>query len=154
MGLISNVGAFIRVMLVAMLPVIEVKRAIPLGFTWGLSGWESFAAAVIGASIPIPFIMWLFKPLLRWLRSLPYKPCRMYADWMESHAMKRKGRISEKSLIFLFIFVAIPLPSTGVWTGSMIATLLDIRVKTALPIIIAGNIVSSLILVSAGLLIV
>ena len=98
--------------------------------------------------------MWLLKPALRWLRSLPYKPCHVYADWFENRAMKKKGRISEKSLIFLFLFVAIPIPTTGVWMGSAIATLLDIRIKYALPIILIGNIVASLILVALGALVI
>ena len=104
-----------KVMLVSMLPIVEVKGAIPMGMLWGMNGWEAFAAAIIGSSIPVPFIMWLLKPALRWLRSLPYKPCHVYADWFENRAMKKKGRISEKSLIFLFLFVAIPIPTTGVW---------------------------------------
>ena len=154
MGFITEIGRFLKVMLVSMLPIVEVKGAIPMGMLWGMSGWEAFAAAIIGSSIPVPFIMWLLKPALRWLRSLPYKPCHVYADWFENRAMKKKGRIYEKSLIFLFLFVAIPIPTTGVWMGSAIATLLDIRIKYALPIILIGNIVASLILVALGALVI
>ena len=144
MGFITEIGRFLKVMLVSMLPIVEVKGAIPMGMLWGMNGWEAFAAAIIGSSIPVPFIMWLLKPALRWLRSLPYKPCHVYADWFENRAMKKKGRISEKSLIFLFLFVAIPIPTT----------LLDIRIKYALPIILIGNIVASLILVALGALVI
>lgn len=154
MNPLSEIGSLIKVALLSMLPIIEVKGAIPMGLVLGLSGWEAFAAAVIGSSIPVPFIMWLLKPALRWLRSLPYKPCHAYADWFERRAMKKKGRISEKSLIFLFLFVAIPIPTTGVWMGSAIATLLDIRIKYALPLILVGNVVASLILVALGVLII
>ncbi len=154
MSFLTEMSAFLKVMLVSMLPIIEVKGAIPMGLLWGLNGWEAFIAAVIGSSIPVPFIMLLLKPALRWMRSLPYKPCHVYADWFERRAMKKKGRISEKSLIFLFLFVAIPIPTTGVWMGSAIATLLDIRIKYALPIILLGNIVASLILVALGVLVI
>lgn len=154
MSFLTEMSAFLKVMLVSMLPIIEVKGAIPMGLLWGLNGWEAFIAAVLGSSIPVPFIMLLLKPALRWLRSLPYKPCHVYADWFERRAMKKKGRISEKSLIFLFMFVAIPIPTTGVWMGSAIATLLDIRIKYALPIILLGNVVASLILVALGVLVI
>lgn len=154
MNFIGNVGNFIKVMIVAMLPIVEVKGAIPMGLIWGMNGWEAFVAAVIGSSLPVPFIMLLLKPALRWLRRLPYKPCHFYADWFENRAMKKKGRIAEKSLIFLFLFVAIPIPTTGVWMGSTIATLLDIRIKYAMPIILLGNIVASLILVALGALVI
>ena len=154
MSFLTEMSAFLKVMLVSMLPIIEVKGAIPMGLLWGLNGWEAFIAAVIGSSIPVPFIMLLLKPALRWMRSLPYKPCHVYADWFERRAMKKKGRISEKSLIFLILFVAIPIPTTGVWMGSAIATLLDIRIKYALPIILLGNIVASLILVALGVLVI
>ncbi|MGI6184186.1 MAG: COG2426 family protein [Candidatus Fimadaptatus sp.] len=154
MSFLTEMSAFLKVMLVSMLPIIEVKGAIPMGLLWGLNGWEAFIAAVLGSSIPVPFIMLLLKPALRWLRSLPYKPCHVYADWFERRAMKKKGRISEKSLIFLFLFVAIPIPTTGVWMGSAIATLLDIRIKYALPIILLGNVVASLILVALGVLVI
>ena len=151
---LNTLGSCIKVMLVSMLPVIEVKGSIPLGLLWGLSGWQAFTSAVIGATIPSPLIMMLVKPFLKWLRSKPYKPCQAFANWYEGHAMKRKGRISEKSLIFLFIFVAIPLPSTGVWTGSTIAALLNIRIKIALPIVVAGNIVASLLLLALGMVVI
>ncbi len=154
MNPLAEIGSLIKVALVAMLPIIEVKGAIPMGLVWGLNGWEAFIAAVLGSSLPVPFIMWLLKPALRWLRSLPYKPCHAYADWFERRAMKKKGRISESSLIFLFLFVAIPIPTTGVWMGSAIATLLDIRIKYALPVILIGNVVASLILVSLGVLVI
>ncbi len=153
MSVINEISEFIKVMLVSMLPIVEVKGAIPMGLLWGLSGREAFAAAVLGSSLPVPFIMWLLKPALGWLRSLPYRPCHVYADWFERRAMRKKGRISEKSLAFLFLFVAIPIPTTGVWMGSAIATLLDIRIKLALPIILLGNIVASLLLVSLGVLV-
>ena len=154
MNPLAEIGSLTKVALVAMLPIIEVKGAIPMGLLWGLNGWEALIAAVLGSSLPVPFIMWLLKPALRWLRSLPYKPCHAYADWLERRAMKKKGRISESSLIFLFLFVAIPIPTTGVWMGSAIATLLDIRIKYALPIILIGNVVASLILVSLGVLVI
>ncbi len=154
MNLAVDLWNFVKVMCVSMLPIVEVKGAIPMGLVWGMSGWEAFAAAVLGSSIPVPFIMLLLKPALRWMRSLPYKPCHAYADWFERRAMKKKGKISEKSLIFLFLFVAVPIPTTGVWMGSAIATLLDIRIKYALPLILAGNIVASLILVALGVLVI
>ncbi len=154
MSVIGEISDFIKVMFVSMLPIVEVKGAIPMGLLWGMNGWEAFTAAVLGSSMPVLFIMWLLKPALAWLRSLPYRPCHVYADWFENRAMRKKGRISEKSLIFLFLFVAIPIPTTGVWMGSAIATLLDIRIKYALPIILLGNIVASLLLVSLGVLVI
>ena len=151
--IITHLREYLYVLFVSMLPVIEVKGAIPLGIARGLQPAATFLTALVGSCLPAPFVILLFKPFLKWLRSLPFKICRAFADWTERHALKRKGKISNTSLIFLFIFVAIPLPGTGVWTGSMIAALLDIRLKRAIPAIWLGNVVASLLLLALGVVV-
>jgi uncharacterized membrane protein len=78
---------------------------------------------------------------LRWLSRLAFlKPA---VTWIERHADKKGNQVRKYSLLGLFILVAIPLPGTGVWTGSLVAAVLDLRIKHALPVIFLGNIVAS-----------
>lgn len=151
--MVSSWVDLLKVALIAAVPIIEVKGAIPFGIAMGFPAVEVLIAALIGSFIPSPLIVYLFTWGLGVLRRLHFRPATRFADWLEQRALKRKGRISKGSLIFLFLFVAIPLPTTGVWTGSMIAALLDIEPKYALPLIFLGNVVASLIMMMCGIIV-
>lgn len=134
----------------SMVPVLEVKAAIPIGTAMGLTLWQSFFVAVAASSLPAPLIILFVRPILRWLSRLAFlKPA---VSWIERHADKKGDQVRKYSLLGLFILVAIPLPGTGVWTGSLVAAVLDLRIKHALPVIFLGNIVASFcILLLTGL---
>ena len=124
----------------AMVPVIELRGAIPAGIAAGLSPWVSFIVAVIGNLIPVPFVMLLIRRLFALLRRNPVMNEKI--DWLESHA-HLKGRVVRKyRLPGLVILVGIPLPGTGAWTGALVAALLDIRLRDALPAILLGLIIA------------
>ena len=132
----------------SMLPVLEVKAAIPMGLAMGLPLWETFFIALIGSCIPVPFILLLLRPFFHWCTGRPF--FHKLAQKLQSRFQKKSTGVRKYSLLGLFLFVAIPLPTTGVWTGSGIAAMLDLRIRHALPVIIAGNAVASLLMLAFG----
>ena len=131
--------------LVGMTPVLELRGAIPLGVAAGLPPLTACAAAILGNVVPVPFIMLLVRRIFRWLRRTAFFGPKI--DWLERRA-HLKGRLVRKyRLLGLTLFVAIPLPGTGAWTGALVAAFLDIRLRHALPaitlgVLIAGSIVT------------
>ena len=119
----------------AMVPVLELRGAIPVGVATGLSPLAACAIAVLGNMVPVPFILLLIRRIFDWLRGTRFGP---KIDWLERRA-HLKGRVVRKyRLPGLIILVAIPLPGTGAWTGALVAALLDIRMRHAVPAIFLG----------------
>lgn len=144
------IGKCVSTMLMSMVPVIELRGALPLGVGMGLPIWVSFICSVIGNMIPVPFIIVFIERIFEWLKKS--EKIRTVIEKLEKKA-HLKGRMVEKySLIGLFILVAIPLPGTGAWTGSLIAALLDIKMKKAFWPIFFGVVVAGVIvaLMTAG----
>lgn len=128
---------------VSMIPVIELRGAIPMGQALGLSFWQCFFISVIGNILPVPIILLFVRYVLDWMTGI--KNLDRIANWVLEKADKHSGKVTKYATWGLFLFVAIPLPGTGAWTGSLIAALLDMRLKKALPSIFAGVIVAGLI---------
>ena len=126
----------------AAIPVLELRGAIPLGVAAGLSPAVACVTAIAGNLLPVPFIMLLVRHVFDWLR---HTRLGAKIEWLERHA-HIKGRVVQKyRLLGLVILVGIPLPGTGAWTGALVAALLDIRIRTALPSILLGLILAGLI---------
>lgn len=137
------VKKYLWVLFISMVPVIELRGAIPVGVSLGLPLWVNFALCVAGNFLPVPFILLFIRHILRWMKGV--KHLDKIALWLEKRAHKHTHKM-QKSLMFgLFIFVAIPLPGTGAWTGSLIAAMLDARMKYSLPAIFAGVVVAGLL---------
>ena len=114
----------------AMVPVLELRGAIPVGVAAGLSPAVACVVSVLGNMVPVPFIMLLIRRIF---------------DWLERRA-HLKGRVVRKyRLPGLVILVAIPLPGTGAWTGALVAALLDIRMRHAVPAIFLGVVIAGAI---------
>lgn len=145
--LIANLDHYLSVMALAMVPVIELKGAMPVGLAFGLGVWETFAAALIGSCLPAPILILCIRKLLAWMNGCKFELLHKVAAFLNRKIERGKSNrfFQTSALLGLFVFVAIPLPTTGVWTGSMIAGVLDLRMKTALPMIILGNTVAGLI---------
>ena len=124
----------------AMIPVVELRGAIPVGVAAGLPPAVACAVAILGNLLPVPFIMLLARWVFNWLRD-----SRLFGSkivWLERRA-HLKGRIVRRyRLPGLVVLVAIPLPGTGAWTGALVASLLDIRLRSALPAILLGLIIA------------
>lgn len=133
----------LTVLLTAIIPGVELRGAIPVGMALGMGGVEAFSISYLGSLIPaIPVLVFLPPLLNHWRRSRYMAPL---AQWLTARA-ERKGRTIDKySLWGLMLFVAIPLPSTGVWTGSMIAAVLGLPPKRSLIAIALGNLLAGAI---------
>ncbi len=137
------IGKIIATVLVSMVPVIELRGGIPYGVGFGLSYPEAFIAAFIGNMIPIPFIMMFLRRIFDWLRQ--FEKTRGVIERLETRAHLKGQKVEKYRALGLFILVAIPLPGTGAWTGALVASVLDIRMRTALPIIALGVITAGII---------
>lgn len=139
------------VMLTAALPVIELRGAIPVGISLGLSPLHSAILSFIGSMIPVPFILFGARPVFNRLRNT--KGFKSFIGKLTRSSMAKSGSVKKYGLWGLFIFVAIPIPGTGVWTGSLIAALMNMRFKWAFPAILIGNLVAGILImaISGGL---
>lgn len=126
----------------AMLPVVELRGAIPFGVAAGLHPLAAMGAAILGNLFPVPFILLLLRHIFRWLRHFPRLGALISRLERRAHL---KGRTVRKYRILgLVLLVAIPLPGTGAWTGALVADVLDIRMRTALPAIAVGVVIAGL----------
>lgn len=141
-SLISN--RILLTFLVSMVPVLELRAAIPLGVSAGLKPLEAMAISIVGNLVPVPFILLFVRRVFDWLQDKSPRLHR-FVERMESRAEKKKGLIKKWELLGLAILVAVPLPGTGAWTGALVAALMDIRMKRAFPAIALGVLVAGMI---------
>jgi uncharacterized membrane protein len=139
----------LSVIILGMLPVFELRGAIPLGFYLGLPFTKTFILAFFGNLMPVIPLYFLLQPVSIWLSRMPV--FKTFFNWLFSHTKKRAEIIQRYEALGLMLFVAIPLPITGAWTGTIAAVLFKIRFKytilaVGLGIIIAGFIVTTLCL--------
>jgi len=141
----STAGRFLSTMLVSMVPVIELRAGIPYGVAIGLTYWQAFAASVIGNLIPVPFIILLIRKIFSIMKKLSPKLGRI-AEKFEKLGDEKSEKVAKYGPWGLFLLVAIPLPGTGAWTGSLVAALLNLRLKKALPSIVSGVLAAGIII--------
>ena len=132
------------VFLVSMLPIVELRGAIPLGVFLNMNPWLLFALTVIGNCLPIPFIILCARPIVNFF--LRTKLLCPLGAWLENKVKKNSHKVVKYEIWGLFLFVAIPIPGTGAWTGSLLAALLDLRLKNAFPSILLGVVTAGLIM--------
>lgn len=133
------------VILVSMFPIIELKGTIPVAIAWEIPKLTSFILAYIGSCLPVIPLLLLLRPIIRWMYTT--KLFSGLAKWVETRSEHKGQLIYDYAYIGLFLFVAIPLPTTGVWTGSIVASLLKMDIKKCIPLIFAGNLVAGIIVV-------
>ena len=141
----TDAGKMIATFFVSMLPVVELRAGLPYGIALGLEYPLALMASLLGNMVPVPFIIVYIKRVFAWLRK--YLPTM---DALISRLEERahlKGETVEKYGHWgLLIFVAIPLPGTGAWTGALIAALLNIRTSKAVPVIMLGVCIAAAIM--------
>ena len=130
--------------LMAMVPVIELRGAIPYGVIAGLSVPEAFILAVLGNLAPIPFLVVFTRKVFEWLRTKSEGLDRMVRK-LEAKADKNKELVEKYEFFGLMLLVAIPLPGTGAWTGALVAAMMNMRLKRSMPAITVGVIVAGII---------
>ncbi len=130
-------GKILTTFLISMVPVIELRGAIPWATGMGLSPAIAIPVAMIGNLLPIPFIILFIKKIFAWMRSVSPKLNKV-VDKMEAKAEKNKEKVLKYAFWGLVLFVAIPLPGTGAWTGALVAAMLDMPLKKAFPSVVIG----------------
>ena len=148
----ENLPRELCVIVCSMLPIIELRGGIPLATSLGLPWWQSFLFAVLGNMIPVPFILIFIRAVLEFMKK--FKGLRSIALWLEKKADKHRDKVEKYSFWGLFALVAIPLPGTGAWTGSLVAAMIRMKFPKALlsvflGVVAAGTVVT---LISYGVL--
>jgi len=134
----------LTVVLIAALPLIELKGAIPIGMARGLSLPVSFWLSYFGSCLPAIPILLILRPILHYLSHTP--TLTPIAGWLERKLLKHRRQIDRLGIFGLFLFVAIPLPGTGVWTGSGLSAILKMKFWPSVIAIYAGNLVAGFII--------
>ena len=142
----TTVGKVLMTMLLSMVPVLELRGAIPIGVANGLNFWVAIGVSIIGNLLPVPFIILFIRKIFTWLRRLSRK-LDGFVTRLEQRAKKKSDVVLRYAFWGLVVLVAIPLPGTGAWTGALVAAMLDMRLKRAFPaialgVLIAGTIVA------------
>ena len=143
---LEKVGRELCVLFCSMLPIIELRGAIPLGASLGLPLWQTFVISVVGNLLPVPFILLLIRWVLEVMKTI--KPLAKIAYWLEAKAEKNRDKIERYAFWGLVLFVAVPLPGTGAWTGSLVAAVTRMRfwramLAATLGVLIAGVVMSA-----------
>jgi len=133
----------LTVMLVGALPVSELRGGIPLGLYYGMPLYKAFLLAVIGNIIIIVPGLFLLKPVSTALRKFPF--WSRFFDWLFEKTKKKADQVQRYESLGLMLFVAVPLPMTGAWSGIIAATLFKIRFRYAFTAIITGVLCAGLI---------
>ena len=144
----ANLGSLLMTLLIAMTPVLELRAAIPAGVIAGLDLRLVVITAIIGNLIPIPFIIVFIRRIFKWMQTKSERLAQLVKR-MEEKADRKKDKVLKYEFWGLMLFVAIPLPGTGAWTGALIAAMLDMQLKRAFPAIAAGVVIAALIVTIA-----
>lgn len=138
-------GQVLATFFISMVPVIELRGGLPYGIAFGLDYPIALAAAVLGNMVPVPFIIIFIRRIFAWLRKIS-PLCERVVSALERKAHLKGKTVQKYSVIGLCILVAIPLPGTGAWTGALVAAILDMRLKRALPAIFLGVCIAAAIM--------
>lgn len=141
---------YILIAIVSMIPLIELRGAIPIALGWGMPVIPSYIICIIANMIPVPIIFWFARKVLIWGQSKSIPLFSKFCDFCMTKGEKGGQKLQEKAgrgLYFaLFLFVGIPLPGTGAWTGTLAASLLDMNFKKSVIAVVCGVILAGIIM--------
>ncbi len=137
---------------VSMLPVLELRGGLIAAKLMNVEFFKAFAICFTGNMLPIPFILLFIRKIFNLMKKTPQ--IEAVINKLEARSLRKADNVKKYRLLGLLLFVAIPLPGTGAWTGALIADLLDIRIKHSLPVIALGVFIAGIIIsiLSYGLL--
>lgn len=148
-------GKILMTLLISMVPVVELRGAVPIAYGNGVNIWVAVAVSVIGNLVPVPFIIIFIRKIFELIRRFMPRLDGLVTK-LENRAKSKSDVVMRYAFWGLFILVAIPLPGTGAWTGALVAAMLDMRLRSAFPAIalgvIAAGIVVAFITCGAGAL--
>lgn len=137
-------GKQLVVFVISLMPILELRGGLIAAALLGLKPIESYVIAIIGNIIPVPFILWFITKILDWMRKS--KKLNKVAKWLDKKVAKHKGQIEKYGFLGLILFVGIPLPGTGAWTGCLIASVLEMDRKKSFFATLAGILIASIIM--------
>ena len=137
-------GKALMTFFISMVPVLELRGAIPFGTAYGLPLWAAILISIVGNLVPVPFIIIFIRKIFAWLRRKNQKLDHLVTR-LEIRAEKKSDVVQKYAFWGLFVLVAIPLPGPGAWTGALVAAMLDMRLKRAFPAIALGVIAAGVI---------
>ena len=151
------VGEELCTFLCSMLPVIELRGSIPMAFAFGLPWWQAYLISVVGNLLPVPFILLLINGIIKWMASSKVEFFNKIATFLLERVEKKRERIEKYSFWGLCLFIAIPLPVTGAWTGSLVAAVIGMKpwralLSAILGVLIAGAVVTLIVYGGIGFL--
>ena len=146
----ETVGPYWSVFFCSMLPIIELRGAIPMGAALGLPWWQNYLLSVAGNMLPVPFILLFIEKIIQWMAASKVNFFQKLAGWVNRKAEKNRPRIERYSFWGVALFVAIPLPVTGAWTGSLVAATIEMRFWKALLSAFIGVLVAGCIMTLAS----
>lgn len=149
---LETVGKELCVFFCSMIPIIELRGAIPMGAVFdstlgGMPFWFTYILSVAGNMLPVPFILLFIKKVIRWMSQSKIKFFNKVANFLLNRVEKRRDKIEKYSFWGVCLFVAVPLPVTGAWTGSLVAAMIEMKfwkafVSCLLGVMIAGVIMT------------
>ena len=149
---------FLIVLLISMVPLIELRGAIPVavGMDLGLPEWAVLITAIIGNLIPVPIIYFFARKILEWGSEKNWKPFKQFCNFCLKKGEKAGTKLLKKAGNYgtyfgLFLFVAIPIPGTGAWTGTLAASILNLDFKKTMIAICAGVLTAGIIMLAVSL---
>ena len=131
-----SAGKIIGITLISMIPIIELRGSIPMGFVVGLPWYASLICSIMGNILPVPVILLFVVKVFEFMKK--HNILTKFVNKMEQKAMNRSEKVSKGEFWGLMLFVAIPLPGTGAWTGALIAALLKMNRRDAFLSILLG----------------
>ena len=151
-ALSGSVSKEVIVFLISMIPILELRGGILASSLLDVTMWKGILISAVGNILPIPFILFFIKKIFTAMKKT--KLLRPLVEKMENKAMKKRDQIEKYEFWGLVLFVGIPLPGTGAWTGALVASLIDMDIKKAFKAILLGICLAAVImtLISYGVL--
>ena len=146
---------FVAIFLISMVPLIELRGAIPISQIWGMPIVPSYIICILGSMIPVPFIYFFAERFLEWGKNKKW--IGKFCSWCLKKGHRAGKKLSEKTgksgaFIALMLFVGIPIPGTGAWTGTFAASILGFGLKKSTIAIACGVLLAGIIMMSASAL--
>ncbi len=143
-----GVPDYLVIFIISLFPILELRGGLIAAAVLKLKLVPSFIVCYIGNILPIPFILLFIKKIFSWMKL--WKPTEKIALYFEKKGEKNASQAASKSfwgkILFLFLFVAIPLPGTGGWTGALVASFMNLKLKHSIPTILVGVLTAGFIM--------
>lgn len=151
-GLFSGINKNILIFIVSMLPIVELRGGLIAASILNVEFIKAFIICFIGNIIPVPFILLLIESIFKLLKK--WNPTKKIVEKLESKSLSKKEQIDKYGYLGLLLFVGVPLPGTGAWTGSLLAVLLNMNKKKSFIFISLGVLMAGIIMsiISYGIL--